>query len=146
VTFILRRDDNPAGASTYLHPHNSASRDLTGALPVEVNMKLLLAALLLCFSAGCGGYGSGMGTTPAPAPQISPVGGMYATPLTVTISDSLQNAVIYVTTDGSTPTLSSPVYRGPFALTQPGTVQVKALVGAGGYATSAVTVANFTLQ
>jgi hypothetical protein len=110
-------------------------------------MKSIVAAIvLLLIGVGCGGYGSGMGTTPAPAPQISPVSGTYATPLTVTITDSLQNAVIYVTTDGTNPTLSSPVYRGPFALTQPGIVQVKALVGAGGYTTSAMTVANFTLQ
>lgn len=110
-------------------------------------MKSLVAAIvLLLLSVGCGGYGSGMGTNPAPAPQIAPSSGSYATPLTVTISDSLQNAVIYYTTDGSMPTLSSPVYRGPFALTQPGQMTVQAIVGAGGYASSKVTMANFTLQ
>ena len=84
--------------------------------------------------------------SPAAAPQITPGSGTYSTPLTVTISDSTPNAVIYVTTDGSTPTLSSPVYHGPFMLTQPGQAQVKAIAAAGGYATSAVTVANVTLQ
>ena len=110
-------------------------------------MKLLwIGFLTLAFNLGCGGYGSGMGTTPAAAPQIAPGSGTYSTPLTVTISDSTPNAVIYVTTDGSTPTLSSPVYHGPFMLTQPGQAQVKAIAAAGGYATSAVTVANVTLQ
>lgn len=102
--------------------------------------------LFLLFSLGCGGYGSGMGTTPAPVPQIAPASGSYSTPLTVTITDSLQNAVIYVTTDGSMPTLSSPIYHGPFMLSQAGQVQVQALVAAGGYATSQVAVTNFTLQ
>jgi Chitobiase/beta-hexosaminidase C-terminal domain len=92
--------------------------------------------MLLLFSLGCGGYGSGMGTTPAPTPQIAPASGGYSTPLTITITDSLQNAVIYVTTDGSTPTLSSPLYRGPIMLSQAGQVQVRAIVA----------VANFTLQ
>src|SRR5271154_1245869 len=111
-----------------------------GLFPVrEVNMKQLSPVmLLLLFSLGCGGYGSGMGTNPAPAPAIAPAGGSYTTPLTVTITDSLQNAVIYVTTDGSTPTLSSPIYRGPFMLSQAGQVRVQAVVAAGGYATSPV--------
>ncbi len=87
-----------------------------------------------------------MGTTPAPVPAIAPSGGTYATPLSVTISDSLANAVIYVTTDGSTPTLSSPIYRGPMTLSQAGQVTVRAIAAAGGYATSPVASANFTLQ
>ena len=110
-------------------------------------MKLFLATILLLLAGtGCGGYGSGMGTNPAPMPAIAPAGGTYSTPLTVTISDSLANAVIYVTTDGSTPTLSSPIYRGPFMLTQTGLVTVRAIAGAGGYNTSSAVTANFTLQ
>jgi Chitobiase/beta-hexosaminidase C-terminal domain len=110
-------------------------------------MKLLLGTiLLLLVGTGCGGYGSGMGTTPAPVPAIAPTGGAYSTPLTVTISDSLANAVIYVTTDGSAPTLSSPIYRGPMTLSQAGQVTVRAIAAAGGYATSPVASANFTLQ
>lgn len=107
---------------------------------------VITAVCLLAIATGCGGYGSGMGTTPAPAPQIAPSSGMYATPLTVTISDSLQNAVIYVTTDGTTPSLSSPIYRGPISLTQSGVVKVQAIAFAGGYQSSSVVSADFTLQ
>lgn len=108
-------------------------------------MKLLLVGILsLLINLGCGGYGSGMGTTPAPAPAIAPAGGSYSTPLTVTISDSVQSAVIYVTVDGSTPSLSSPVYHGPFMLTQ--SAKVQAIAAAGGYNTSPIAIANFTLQ
>lgn len=110
-------------------------------------MKSLAAVVLFLLTiAGCGGYGSGMGTKPAPTPAIAPASGMYQTPLSVTISDSLSSAVIYVTTDGSMPSLSSPVYHGPIMLTQAGTVRVQAIAFAGGYATSSVMVANFTLQ
>jgi hypothetical protein len=112
-------------------------------------MKSLLAvSLLLLLNLGCGGYGSGlgMGMTPAAAPQISPSSGTYATPQTVTIGDSTPGAVIYVTIDGTMPTLSSPIYQGPFSLTQAGAAKVQAIASAGGYSTSSVAVANFTLQ
>ena len=110
-------------------------------------MKSLLAvSLLLLINLGCGGYGSGMGTTPMAAPVISPNSGTFSTPLTVTISASVPNAVIYVTTNGSMPTLSSPIYQGPFSLTQAGAVKIQAVASAGGYSTSSVAIANFTLQ
>ena|SRR5215469_2821687 len=112
-------------------------------------MKSLLAvSLLLLINLGCGGYGSGlgMGMMPAAAPQISPSSGTYATPQTVKVGDSTPGAVIYVTIDGTMPTLSSPIYQGPFSLTQAGSVKVQAIASAGGYSTSSVAVANFTLQ
>ena len=108
-------------------------------------MKLLLFAIfVIVINLGCSGYGPGMGMTPAPAPAIAPASGTYSTPLTVTITDSVQNAVIYVTVDGSMPSLSSPVYHGPFMITQ--SAKVQAIVSAGGYNTGPVAIANFTLQ
>jgi hypothetical protein len=109
-----------------------------------MKMKVLLGALLLLTSVGCGGYGAGMGMNPAPAPLFSPPAGTYPTPLTVTITDSLGSAVIYYTTNGTTPTLSSPVYAGPFMITQ--TTRVEAIAAAGGYRTSTVAIADYTLQ
>ena len=105
---------------------------------------LLFAILILVVNLGCGGYGSGMGMTPAPAPALAPSPGTYATPLTVSISDSLQNATIYVTVDGSTPSLSSPIYRGPFVINQ--SARVQAIASANGYNSSPVAVADYTLQ
>ena len=108
-------------------------------------MKLLWVGILaLVFNLGCGGYGSGMGMTAAPAPAIAPASGTYPTPLTVSIQDSMQGATIYVTVDGSAPSLSSPIYRGPFAITQSAKIQAIAVVN--GYSTSPVGVANYTLQ
>ena len=101
---------------------------------------LLLCTLLLLTSLGCGGYGSGMGMTPAPVPMLSPPSGTYPTPQTITITDSLGAATIYYSTDGSTPTLSSPIYRGPFVITQ--TTKVQAIAAAGGYMTSGVAIAK----
>lgn len=105
---------------------------------------LLLCTSLLLTSLGCGGYGSGMRMTPAPMPMLSPASGTYPTPQTITITTSLRAATIYYTVDGSTPTLSSPVYRGPFMITQ--TTRVEAIAAAGGYTTSAVAIADYVLQ
>src|SRR2546428_829623 len=51
-------------------------------------------------------------------PTFSPAGGTYVGPITVTLSDATSGATIHYTTNGSTPTASSPVYSGPIAVTQ----------------------------
>ena len=105
---------------------------------------LLIGIFVLVINLGCGGYGSGMGMTAAAMPAITPVSGTYPTPLTVSLQDSLPGAVIYVTVDGSMPSLSSPIYRKPFTITQ--SAKVQAIAAVNGYSTSPVAVANFTLQ
>lgn len=52
----------------------------------------------------------------APAPTFSPAPGSYAGTQTVSISDSLNGATIYYTTDGSIPTSASAVYAGPITV------------------------------
>jgi hypothetical protein len=86
-----------------------------------------------------------MGMTPAPMPAISPPSGTYNGPQQIiSISDSLQNVTVYYTTDGTMPTLASPVYAGPFAITR--TTRVEAIAAANGYSTSTVAVADYTLN
>ncbi len=46
-------------------------------------------------------------------PVLNPAGGAYSTPVDVTITCTTPNAVIYYTTDGSTPTITSTVYTAP---------------------------------
>jgi hypothetical protein len=77
-------------------------------------------------------------------PSISPAGGSYASPLTVTITDATAGAVIHYTIDQSTPTASSPVYSGPFTLT--GAAYVQAIAVATGYTQSYVASANYNVQ
>jgi hypothetical protein len=81
---------------------------------------------------------------PAPTPSISPAGGTYTAAQTVTITDSATGAVIYFTTDGSTPTTASPVYTAPFTVSQTETVQAIAL--APGDSNSAVATQAYTLN
>src|SRR5437867_3025713 len=77
-------------------------------------------------------------------PTFSPTGGTYTSSVTVTISDSTPGATIHYTTDGSTPTTSSPIYTNPVLVTQ--TTTIKAMASAGGMANSAVAGATYTIR
>jgi hypothetical protein len=63
--------------------------------------------------------------TPLPAPSISPLPGAYATAQSVSLSDGIPGVSIYYTTDGSAPSMSSPLYSG--AITIAATKTVKAI-------------------
>lgn len=81
---------------------------------------------------------------PLAAPTISPGGGLFPKAQTVTITDATTAAVIYYTTDGSTPTASSLLYTGP--ITVSGTETIEAIATGAGHANSAVSTAYFTIQ
>ena len=76
-------------------------------------------------------------------PTFSPAAGTYTSSVIVTISDSTAGATIHYTTDGSTPTTSSPVYTGSITVAQ--TTTIKAMATAGGMANSAVASATYTI-
>ncbi|MDR3711036.1 MAG: fibronectin type III domain-containing protein [Capsulimonadaceae bacterium] len=80
----------------------------------------------------------------ATAPTFSPVAGTYTSPQTVTITDSLTGAAIYYTTDGTTPTTSSTLYKTPIAVSTTTTINAIAIVS--GFANSSVSTATFTIQ
>ncbi|WP_245585195.1 chitobiase/beta-hexosaminidase C-terminal domain-containing protein [Solimonas flava] len=82
--------------------------------------------------------------TAAAAPTFSPAAGTYTGTQTVTLSSSTAGAAIHYTTDGTAPTLDSPLYSGP--LTVSGNTTIKAIAVAGGFATSAVATAAYTIQ
>jgi hypothetical protein len=61
----------------------------------------------------------------------------------VNISDSTNGATIYYTTDGTTPTTSSPVYSG--AILVSATQTLEAIATASGFSQSALAVASYTI-
>jgi len=65
------------------------------------------------------------------APTFSPPGGTYFAAQAVTISDVTPGVTIYYTTDGSTPTTSSPVYGGPINVSGNITLRAFAVNGSG---------------
>ncbi len=81
-------------------------------------------------------------SSPAPAPVFSLVAGTYQTPQTLTITDSVQGATIYYTTNGSTPTTGSTRYLAP--ITVQSTETINAVAIATGYTLSTVTTASYT--
>jgi hypothetical protein len=86
------------------------------------------------------------GSTPAAAatPSLSPGTGTYAAAQSVTLADATPGAVIYYTTNGTTPTTASAVYSAPLNVSA--TTTVKALAAAGGYSNSAVASATYTIS
>lgn len=88
-------------------------------------------------------YGLLGAPTPAATPTFSLATGTYAGPQSVTISDTTTQAVIYYTTDGSTPTTASTVYTGPISVGSNMTIQ--AMATALGKTPSAVASATYTI-
>jgi hypothetical protein len=84
---------------------------------------------------------------PLPTPQISPGSETFTGSLSVSLSDATSGAVIYYTTDGSTPSPgvgTTTVYGGSFSVTA--TTTVKAIATASGSANSQMASATYTLQ
>jgi hypothetical protein len=82
--------------------------------------------------------------TPVTAtPTFSPVAGTYAAAQTVTIADGGAGAVVYYTTNGTTPTTASAMYTGPIAVSAAETL--KAVAMATGSTLSAVGSAVYTI-
>lgn len=100
---------------------------------MSVTRRVLVAALVVASVACLGSNGGGGGSTP----NVSPVGGSYASGLVVTITAPSTDAVVYYTTDGSEPdnsqsALSQYFAGGSRAVTILASTTVKAFAVMGG--------------
>ena len=79
-------------------------------------------------------------------PTFSVAAGTYTAVQSVTISDATSGATIYYTTNGNTPTVSSPVYTGTAIPVNVTTIIKAFAVGAPGYSNSPMATAIYTLN
>jgi lysophospholipase L1-like esterase len=100
-------------------------------------MRSFLVICLLALS-GCGDVHL---TSAVAAPTVDPPSGTaFLSSLNVSIADAIPGATIYYTTDGSTPTAASKVYRGPFAISATTTINA---IAAGFSGASAIATATY---
>jgi len=104
------------------------------------------SGLLMVFAgliAGCGGNSPSTANNQTAAPTFSPGGGTYTTSKTVTISSATSGAVLYCTTDGTTPTTSSPQCAEPTTVYK--TEFLQAIAVAPGMKASSVASAGYVI-
>ena len=89
-------------------------------------------------------FQSKVGSLKAATPTFSLAGGVYTSVQTVTLRDSTPNAMIYYTTNGTTPTISSTVYSGPITVSASETIEAIAI--ASGYSQSSVASSAYTIN
>jgi hypothetical protein len=140
--------DSTAGAALYYTTNGTtpttSSTLYTGAITVSASETIEVVAV-------ASGYNNSsvvsaiynITLSAAATPTFSPVTGMYATTQSVTISDTTPGAVLYYTTDGTTPTASSTLYAGPVTVSASETI--RAIAVAFGYTNSATASGIFTI-
>jgi glycosidase len=95
---------------------------------------------------GCGSNNTGGSSTPSRAatPVFSVSAGTYTALQSVAITDATAGAIIYYTTNGSTPTTSSAIYSTPISVTT--TTTIEAMAVASNHTNSSVASASYTIN
>jgi uncharacterized repeat protein (TIGR03803 family) len=89
-----------------------ASTEYTGAITISSTATLRALAMAPGYAQGARAAAIYRIVPLAARPVFSPPEGAYRSTQTVSISDATAGATIYYTTDGTTPTTGSPVYKG----------------------------------
>jgi hypothetical protein len=143
--------DSTLGATIYYTTNGTtptaSSTMYTGAIPVNTTETINAIAIASGYAGSAVASATFTINTPPPTvatPTFSPVAGTYTSAQSVTIVDSTTGAVIYYTTDGSTPTTSSTRYSAP--ITVGSTETINAIATANGDTNSAVANATYTIH
>ena len=116
--------DNPGNAVKFVVPTVANGRVYVGA-EYQVSVYGLLGNL-----------------TQAASPVISPASESYYNSVSVSMKDATAGTIIHYTTDGSTPTASSPTYTVPLSVTT--TETIRAIAISNNYLDSVVASATYT--
>ena len=135
---------NASNLGTMLYNSNQAagSRDVPGGAvkfssPVVANGKVYVGS-----QKKVSAFGLLNSTSTASPPTFSPAPGSYANGVTVTLSDTTSGATIHCTTNGTTPSASSPVCN---SVTITSTTLLQAIAVANGLNNSAVASGTYTI-
>jgi uncharacterized repeat protein (TIGR03803 family) len=137
--------DATAGATIY-YTINGSGPSIKYARPISVSKSEILSAWAVSATlpqsqVSLADYQIG---SVAAAPVFVPPAGTYTTPQSVTLLDAAPHAVIHYTTNGTTPTPSSPTYKGPIKVST--TKTIKAIAVAKGFTNSPVASAKYTIK
>ena len=137
--------DATAGAAIYYTTDGSTPTTSSTLYsgPITVSSTETLKAIAVASGYSNSAVAAATYTIAAAVPVYSPKGGTYTSAQSVTVTDATAGAAIYYTTDGSTPTTSSTLYKG--AITVSSTETLKAIAVASGYSNSTVATATYTI-
>jgi hypothetical protein len=137
--------DKSSGSTIYYTTNGTtptaASTKYTGAITVGASETLEVIAIAAGHSSEVASEKYEIG---ADLPVFSPASGTYTSAQKVTITDATKGAVIYYTTNGTTPTSASTKYAGTIAVAASETI--KAIAVAPGYTNSGVSSAAYTIK
>ncbi len=140
--------DATSGATIYYTTDGSmpAATSAVYSSPIAVasNETLKAVALASGYSVSAVATATYTITPPAATPSFSPAAGTYPAAQTVKISDATPGAMIYYTTDGTTPSTGSTLYSSALPVKSSETIQAVAI--AAGYSSSAVASASYTIN
>jgi hypothetical protein len=146
ITQNVTLSDTTDGAIIYYTTDGTAPTTASPryAAPIVVNLSTTIKAIATAPGFGVSPLSSGrFSITPTARPTVSPAAGVYTSTQNVTLSDATSGAVIYYTTDLSTPTTASTRYQGPIVVSRSTTIRAMAV--APGFNSSAVVNGKFTI-
>jgi hypothetical protein len=111
--------------------------------PIPVSVTTTIVAIATASGYSTSAPSSAVYTITPPAPTFTPATGIYTSAQSVAMADGTSGATIYYTTDGSTPTTSSPIYSSPISISTRTTLQT---IAAAGGSTSAINSAVYDIE
>jgi N-acetylneuraminic acid mutarotase len=139
---VVLSDSTPGSTIYYLSSGSASATQYTGPIPIA-STETIQAVSTASGYANSAVASATYTVEQAATPTFSLPPGAYPTPQTLSISDATPNAVIYYTTDGTTPTTSSTQYTGQITISTSETIQAIAVSGEA--AVSAIAAADYTI-
>ena len=150
---MVTLSDTTTGAAIYYTTDGSTptakSTLYVVGTPISVAATTTIKAIAVATGFSNSAVASGTYTINLPAaatPTFSPAAGSFTSAQSVTLSDTTPGALIYYTTDGSTPTSASTLFASATPIAVSATTTINAIAVAPGYTASAVASGVYTIN